>query len=88
MLIIGVGGRFDDRVIGTPSTFGNGAKIIHIDVNPNNVGLTIKPDVVLIGDANDVLSKLMKNRISNPSGQPQPSPWSQHVFNLAHHSQG
>jgi acetolactate synthase I/II/III large subunit len=58
-LIIGVGGRFDDRVIGTPSTFGNGAKIIHIDVNPNNVGLTIKPDIVLIGDANEILSKLL-----------------------------
>ena len=59
-LIIGIGGRFDDRVIGTPSTFGKKAKIIHIDINPNNVGLTIKPDITVIGDAYDVLNKIIK----------------------------
>ena len=59
-LIIGVGGRFDDRVIGTPSTFGKKAKIIHIDINSNNIGLTIKPDISVVGDAYSILTKIIK----------------------------
>ena len=59
-LIIGIGGRFDDRVIGTPNTFAKNAKIIHIDINPNNIGLTIKPDIPIVGDALITLKRLIK----------------------------
>jgi len=57
-LLIAVGARFDDRVTGEPSTFAKGAKIIHIDIDPAEVGKIIQVDTSLIGHARDILQEL------------------------------
>ncbi len=59
-LIINVGSRFDDRIIGQPEKFGAGAKIIHVDIDPSEMNKMIHPDVEIIGDAKTALKALNK----------------------------
>ena len=62
-LIINVGSRFDDRIIGQADKFGASAKIIHIDIDPSEMNKMIRPDVEIIGDARAALDEL-NNQIS------------------------
>ncbi len=58
-LLIACGMRFDDRVIGTPSTYATKAKKIHIEVDPAEINKNIKVDVALLGDLAEVLEQLL-----------------------------
>jgi acetolactate synthase-1/2/3 large subunit len=58
-LLIACGMRFDDRVIGTPSTYAPHAKKIHIEVDPAEINKNIKVDVALVGDLRQVLEQLL-----------------------------
>ena len=55
-LLINIGSRFDDRIIGQPSKFCQDAKIIHIDIDPAEAGKMIKPDLMIVGDAKAALT--------------------------------
>ncbi len=57
-LMIAVGVRFDDRVTGKLEAFGKHAKIIHIDIDPAEIGKNVKVDVPIVGDVSWVLEKL------------------------------
>jgi len=57
-LLIAVGVRFDDRVTGKLATFAPHARVIHIDIDPANVGKNRAPDISLIADAKDALRAL------------------------------
>jgi acetolactate synthase-1/2/3 large subunit len=59
-LIIAVGARFDDRVTGKISGFAPHAKIIHIDIDPSSISKNVKVDLPIVGDAKDILRKLIK----------------------------
>ncbi|MFP6857546.1 MAG: biosynthetic-type acetolactate synthase large subunit [Roseibacillus sp.] len=59
-LILNVGSRFDDRIIGQADKFGKNAKIIHIDIDPSEMNKMIVPDVQIIGDAKAALVELNK----------------------------
>ena len=59
-LLIAVGARFDDRVTGDPAFFAPDAKIIHVDVDPAEIGKIRKPDVPIVGDAKAVLEQLIE----------------------------
>src|SRR4029453_580611 len=54
-LLIAVGVRFDDRVTGKLATFAPDARVIHIDIDPANVGKNRAPDISLIADAREAL---------------------------------
>ena len=58
-LLIAVGMRFDDRVTGKVSAFAPRAKIIHIDIDPAEIGKNIRPTVPIVGDARRVLLQLL-----------------------------
>ena len=58
-LLINVGSRFDDRIIGQPDKFCQDADIIHIDIDPAEMGKMIKPDVQIVGDAKAALKTLL-----------------------------
>jgi acetolactate synthase I/II/III large subunit len=58
-LLIACGMRFDDRVIGTPSTYAPNAKKIHIEIDPAEINKNIKVDVALVGDLKEVLDELL-----------------------------
>lgn len=58
-LIVGIGTRFDDRLTSTASTFAPRAKIIHVDVDPAEIGKRIRVDLPIVGDAGNVLRQLV-----------------------------
>jgi len=59
-LIIAVGMRFDDRVTSKVSTFAPGAKVVHIDIDPAEIGKNVRVDVPIVGDVKIVLNELNK----------------------------
>jgi len=60
-LILAIGARFDDRVIGNPEHFGEEQrKIIHIDIDPSSISKRVKVDVPIVGNVPDVLDEMLK----------------------------
>ena len=59
-LIIATGVRFDDRVTGKLETFARNAKIIHIDIDPAEIGKNVMIDVPIVGDVRLVLEELLR----------------------------
>jgi acetolactate synthase I/II/III large subunit len=59
-VLIALGVRFDDRVTGRLAAFAPNAKVIHVDIDPAEVGKNRAPDVPIVGDAKRVLPKLTK----------------------------
>lgn len=57
-LIIALGARFDDRITGKLDEFASKAKIIHVDIDPAEVGKNISVDIPIVGDIKNVLKKL------------------------------
>lgn len=57
-LIIAIGARFSDRVIGKSSEFAKNAKVIHIDIDPSEINKNIKAEVDLVGDLSFLLKDL------------------------------
>ena len=59
-VLLAVGARFDDRVIGNPKHFMSvERKIIHIDIDPSSISKRVKVDVPIVGDVKDVLGELI-----------------------------
>jgi acetolactate synthase I/II/III large subunit len=59
-LLIALGSRFDDRVTGKVGAFAPGAKVIHVDIDPAELGKVRRPDVPIVGDCRLVLEELAK----------------------------
>ena len=59
-LIIGIGLRFDDRATGKPANFAPNAKLIHIDIDPAEIGKNVRVDIPIVGDAKNVLTQLLR----------------------------
>ena len=67
-VLVAIGARFDDRVIGDPRDFGRiSRKIIHIDVDPSSISKRVKVDIPIVGDVREVLLELL----SQMEGQAQ-----------------
>ncbi len=67
-VLLAVGARFDDRVIGNPKHFAqNERKIIHIDIDPSSISKRVKVDVPIVGDVKDVLTELINMIRETPS---------------------
>ncbi len=58
-LLISLGMRFDDRITGRLSAFAPNAKIIHVDIDPSEIGKNVKPTVPIVGDVKRVLRALL-----------------------------
>src|SRR5436190_5547443 len=66
-VLIAIGARFDDRVIGDPVHFAqNPRKIIHIDIDPSSISKRVKVDIPIVGDVADVLDELLKALRAGP----------------------
>ncbi|MGC9515674.1 acetolactate synthase large subunit [Methanocrinis sp.] len=59
-LILAVGARFDDRVTGKTASFAPQARIVHVDVDPAEIGKNVRVDIPVVGDAKSALSELAK----------------------------
>ncbi len=67
-LLIALGSRFDDRVTGDPAHFAPGAKVIHVDIDPAELGKVRRPDVPIVGDCRIVIEQLVERlRRDGPS---------------------
>jgi acetolactate synthase-1/2/3 large subunit len=60
-LLIAIGARFDDRVTGKLDAFAQKAQVIHIDVDPAEIGKTVHVDVPIVGDCKPILTELLKH---------------------------
>ncbi len=67
-LLFAIGARFDDRVTGKVDRFAPHARVVHIDVDPAEIGKVRVPEVPIVGDAKTVLQSLLQ--------YVQPKPWS------------
>ncbi len=60
-VLLAVGARFDDRVIGNPAHFGSvPRKIIHVDIDPSSISKRVKVDVPIVGNVREVLEELTR----------------------------
>jgi acetolactate synthase I/II/III large subunit len=59
-LLIALGTRFDDRVTGRVGTFAPDAQIIHVDIDPAELGKVRRPDVPIVGDCRSVIEDLVE----------------------------
>ena len=78
-LLIAVGARFSDRVTGKVSEFAPHAKVIHIDIDPAEIGKIINPVVPIVGDAKVVLAAI-NERLAKADAQPIDRAWVDDVF--------
>lgn len=76
-LLIAVGVRFDDRVTGKIEAFAPHAKIIHIDIDPAEIGKNVRYDIPIVGDAKGVLEMLLERvtPVKNPKWLEQIDEW-------------
>ena len=60
-VVLAVGARFDDRVIGNPANYAEESrKVIHIDIDPSSISKRVKVDVPIVGNVPDVLDEMLK----------------------------
>ncbi len=76
-LLIALGARFSDRVVGNPKKFAEGAKVLHIDVDAAEINKNIRTDVSVVGDLKEVLEKINKN-----IDRQEHTDWMRHVAEL------
>jgi acetolactate synthase I/II/III large subunit len=83
-LIIAAGVRFDDRVTGKLSEFARNADVIHIDIDPAEIGKNVRVNVPIVGDAKNVLSDLKEEYSSlvEKKGKPERDAWLAEVAGL------
>jgi acetolactate synthase I/II/III large subunit len=73
-LLVAVGVRFDDRVTGKLSAFATKAKVIHIDIDPAEIGKNKPVDVPIVGDAKGVLGSLV-SELRKSAAEPRTEAW-------------
>ncbi|NBO03716.1 MAG: biosynthetic-type acetolactate synthase large subunit [Betaproteobacteria bacterium] len=73
-VLLAIGARFDDRVIGNPKHFAqNPRKIIHIDIDPSSISKRVKVDLPIVGDVKDSMRELI-NLLKDGLGNTQHAP--------------
>jgi acetolactate synthase I/II/III large subunit len=80
-LLIAVGARFDDRVTGKLDEFAARAKVIHLDIDPAEVGKNRPPEVPIVGDVKQVLIRLLARaeELCLPINVAKTQPWLQKI---------
>jgi acetolactate synthase-1/2/3 large subunit len=81
-LLIALGSRFDDRITGRLDGFAQEAKIIHVDIDPAEIGKVRRPDVPIVGDCRFVIEELViaiKELLNGGETFPDRSAWKQTI---------
>src|SRR3546814_8912550 len=81
-LLSALGSRFDDRVTGKIPAFAPDAKIIHVDIDPAELGKVRRPDVPIVGDCRLVIEELvsvLRGMLDGDAEQPDRTPWKQTI---------
>src|SRR4051812_689491 len=78
-LIVAIGARFDDRVTGKLSEFAPRAKFIHIDVDPAEISKNIPAHIPIVGDAKNILAKLVTEYRAQEADRSRLDEWWQRI---------
>ncbi len=82
-LLITLGARFDDRVTGKLSTFAQNAKVLHVDIDPAEIGKNRHADVAVVGDVRETISALIPAlKAALAKNQPDLSTWLRQMNSL------
>ncbi|MCD7726511.1 MAG: biosynthetic-type acetolactate synthase large subunit [Clostridiales bacterium] len=76
-LLIALGARFSDRVVGNPGKFAEHAKVLHIDIDAAEINKNIKTDVSVVGDLKEVLVRLNQQLEQQEHGE-----WMAHIADM------
>lgn len=76
-LLIALGARFSDRVVGNPKKFAEHAKVLHIDIDAAEIDKNIRTDVSVVGDLKEVLQKMNSRLEKQEHGE-----WLKHIMEL------
>lgn len=72
-VLIAIGARFDDRVIGNPDHFSRvPRKIIHVDIDPSSISKRVKVDIPIVGNVKDVLQEMLAQLDATPNASTNP----------------
>ena len=76
-LLVALGSRFDDRVTGKLAAFAPHAKVVHVDIDPAEIGKNRVADIPIVGDCRDVIAKMVAElgRRQGDAGPPDRSAW-------------
>ncbi|MEI2665234.1 acetolactate synthase large subunit [Rossellomorea sp. LJF3] len=74
-LLINIGARFDDRLTGNLATFAPRAKVVHIDIDPAEIGKNVETQIPIVADAKQALTRLLQHE----PGKPDFDAWHQHL---------
>lgn len=72
-VLVSLAARFDDRVTGDVDSFAPHARVIHVDVDPAEIGKVRQPEIPIVGDARSVLTDLIARLQAKRGDQPAPS---------------
>ncbi|MCL2075592.1 MAG: biosynthetic-type acetolactate synthase large subunit [Betaproteobacteria bacterium] len=79
-VVLAVGARFDDRVIGNVAHFAaEPRKVIHIDIDPSSISKRVKADVPIVGNVADVLDEMLKLLDEGLAASPDLPSWWEHI---------
>jgi len=73
-LIINIGSRFDDRIVGDVKSFGEDATIVHVDIDESELGKIVTPDISICADAGDFLHSMIATKFTAKH-----TAWRQHI---------
>jgi acetolactate synthase I/II/III large subunit len=65
-LLVNIGARFDDRLTGNLNLFAPNAKVVHIDIDPAEIGKNVPTEIPIVADAKEALKELLKQEIASP----------------------
>uniref|UniRef100_UPI004055E6FD biosynthetic-type acetolactate synthase large subunit n=1 Tax=Agathobacter sp. TaxID=2021311 RepID=UPI004055E6FD len=88
-LLVAIGTRFSDRVLGNPKRFASYAKIVHIDADPAEINKNVLVDASIVGDVKEVLTRINENLT-----QQEHTKWLEHIkaykekYPLSYHPEG
>jgi acetolactate synthase-1/2/3 large subunit len=80
-LLITLGARFDDRVTGQLSSFAPGARVIHADIDPAEIGKNRQADVPIVGDVKEVIAELL-TLLRSAGREPEIADWVSYLQDL------
>nr|WP_044199303.1 biosynthetic-type acetolactate synthase large subunit [Oscillochloris trichoides] len=90
-VLLNIGSRFDDRVTGKAGTFAPHAKVIHVDIDPAEIGKNVKVAVPIVGDARNVLKALLEDMPAQEelaALHSNASDWMEHIREMQDQHQG
>ena len=65
-VLVNIGARFDDRLTGNLEIFAPNAKVIHIDIDPAEIGKNVPTEIPIVADAKEALKELLKQQFESP----------------------